>query len=106
MHYIGLTVFRSVARYSPKLSLEIELVASGVEHLSAALGCENQHLHKMTEWIAILDSGLPQCGDLSIAQHAVARFAPLWAPRSEEHTSELQPLMRLSYAVFCWNKKT
>src|SRR3546814_4533445 len=26
-------------------------------------------------------------------------------PRSEEHTSELQSLMRISYAVFCWNKK-
>src|SRR3546814_7743714 len=26
--------------------------------------------------------------------------------RSEEHTSELQSLMRISYAVFCWNKKT
>src|SRR3546814_8557068 len=25
--------------------------------------------------------------------------------RSEEHTSELQSLMRLSYAVFCVNKK-
>src|SRR3546814_7081620 len=25
--------------------------------------------------------------------------------RSEEHTSELQSLMRYSYAVFCWNKK-
>src|SRR3546814_5327238 len=25
--------------------------------------------------------------------------------RSEEHTSELQPLMRTSYAVFCLNKK-
>src|SRR3546814_2435563 len=25
--------------------------------------------------------------------------------RSEEHTSELQPLMRSSYAVFCLNKK-
>src|SRR3546814_2367596 len=25
--------------------------------------------------------------------------------RSEEHTSELQSLMRISYAVFCWNKK-
>src|SRR3546814_7995230 len=25
--------------------------------------------------------------------------------RSEEHTSELQSLMRLSYAVFCLNKK-
>src|SRR3546814_6569043 len=25
--------------------------------------------------------------------------------RSEEHTSELQPLMRISYAVFCFKKK-
>src|SRR3546814_2033982 len=27
------------------------------------------------------------------------------APRSEEHTSELQSLMRISYAVFCFKKK-
>src|SRR3546814_9163125 len=27
------------------------------------------------------------------------------AKRSEEHTSELQSLMRISYAVFCLNKK-
>src|SRR3546814_10002511 len=26
--------------------------------------------------------------------------------RSEEHTSELQSLMRLSSAVFCWKQKT
>src|SRR3546814_4990222 len=29
-----------------------------------------------------------------------------WATRSEEHTSELQSLMRSSYAVFCLKKKT
>src|SRR3546814_7179226 len=29
-----------------------------------------------------------------------------FALRSEEHTSELQPLMRISYAVFCLKKKT
>src|SRR3546814_6457716 len=28
-----------------------------------------------------------------------------WANRSEEHTSELQSLMRISYAVFCLKKK-
>src|SRR3546814_4549907 len=28
------------------------------------------------------------------------------ARRSEEHTSELQSLMRISYAVFCLKKKT
>src|SRR3546814_4032563 len=29
----------------------------------------------------------------------------LRAPRSEEHTSELQSLMRIPYAVFCFEKK-
>src|SRR3546814_10573592 len=28
-----------------------------------------------------------------------------WRKRSEEHTSELQSLMRISYAVFCLKKK-
>src|SRR3546814_2671928 len=31
---------------------------------------------------------------------------PEQAERSEEHTSELQSLMRISYAVFCLKKKT
>src|SRR3546814_5845525 len=30
---------------------------------------------------------------------------PIARPRSEEHTSELQSLMRISYAVFCLKKK-
>src|SRR3546814_8199370 len=29
-----------------------------------------------------------------------------WVSRSEEHTSELQSLMRISYAVFCLKKQT
>src|SRR3546814_2352422 len=32
-------------------------------------------------------------------------IAALPLPRSEEHTSELQSLMRISYAVFCLKKK-
>src|SRR3546814_1303473 len=32
-------------------------------------------------------------------------FPTLNAGRSEEHTSELQSLMRISYAVFCLKKK-
>src|SRR3546814_10554565 len=32
--------------------------------------------------------------------------AVLIVTRSEEHTSELQSLMRISYAVFCLKKKT
>src|SRR3546814_9488255 len=40
--------------------------------------------------------------------HALARRARrrrIAAPRSEEHTSELQSLIRISYAVFCLKKK-
>src|SRR3546814_1310415 len=36
---------------------------------------------------------------------ANARLPELSALRSEEHTSELQSLMRISYAVFCLKKK-
>src|SRR3546814_7297518 len=39
---------------------------------------------------------------LSAACFPEAVFGPL---RSEEHTSELQSLMRISYAVFCLKKK-
>src|SRR3546814_10302364 len=37
---------------------------------------------------------------------ASRRFMVNTADRSEEHTSELQSLMRISYAVFCLKKKT
>src|SRR3546814_7685066 len=35
----------------------------------------------------------------------IAERLPLERIRSEEHTSELQSLMRISYAVFCLKKK-
>src|SRR3546814_4072783 len=39
-------------------------------------------------------------------EHARVRHpAGVAAARSEEHTSELQSLMRISYAVFCLTKK-
>src|SRR3546814_3619287 len=50
-------------------------------------------------WDAIGIEG-PRCrSDLPCAQRPAAS-------RSEEHTSELQSLMRISYAVFCLKKKT
>src|SRR3546814_14297612 len=43
---------------------------------------------------------VPGCGTWAIALAAATRTL-----RSEEHTSELQSLMRISYAVFCLKKK-
>src|SRR3546814_1025410 len=45
------------------------------------------------------DPGSP---DHQVCGHALAAFED---ERSEEHTSELQSLMRISYAVFCLKKK-
>src|SRR3546814_3881774 len=49
------------------------------------------------------------CGWPSTSLYSGARRAPTSADtaasRSEEHTSELQSLMRISYAVFCLKKK-
>src|SRR3546814_4238268 len=45
-----------------------------------------------------------QLGQLVAAVFALAEL--LLDRRSEEHTSELQSLMRISYAVFCLKKKT
>src|SRR3546814_1614706 len=48
-----------------------------------------------------------QCGYCTPGQicSAVAVLDEIKASRSEEHTSELQSLMRISYAVFCLKKK-
>src|SRR3546814_8390242 len=54
---------------------------------------------------------MPVCaGDdapVTIGDRAVslAQACETLRDRSEEHTSELQSLMRISYAVFCLNKK-
>src|SRR3546814_3190490 len=41
-----------------------------------------------------------------LIQAGQQRFGENRVQRSEEHTSELQSLMRISYAVFCLKKKT
>src|SRR3546814_2195514 len=53
-------------------------------------------------WIIVLDA---RAGVRSIAPSLVEMSQVFGASRSEEHTSELQSLMRISYAVFCLKKK-
>src|SRR3546814_5664024 len=66
-------------------------------------------------YLAQLESGAGNISILLLRQVARAMDLPITeflgdrAPltvRSEEHTSELQSLMRISYAVFCLKKKT
>src|SRR3546814_4859675 len=45
------------------------------------------------------------CGPTDMCPGHSLRQSTGREPRSEEHTSELQSLMRISYAVFCLKKK-
>src|SRR3546814_4190989 len=63
-----------------------------------ALRAAGERVHDL----AILDVGLPDIGGFALCRE-LRRERDL--PRSEEHTSELQSLMRISYAVFCLTKK-
>src|SRR3546814_10863586 len=76
-------------------------------------------LHVIGRAGAIVVGPVAQRGGGEVAQRAVVDLgirrgdagrrvgvADDGAERSEEHTSELQSLMRISYAVFCLKKKT
>src|SRR3546814_6095074 len=69
-------------------SLPLARLMPGVDPVSGGVLADDQQF---------LRSGMHQL--FRLAQHGVD------APRSEEHTSELQSLMRLSYAVYCLKKK-
>src|SRR3546814_3855423 len=60
--------------------------------------------HRACETAKAMDRRLPpQPHAIEDVEHMVSGDS---SRRSEEHTSELQSLMRISYAVFCLKKKT
>src|SRR3546814_6115938 len=76
---------------------------SAIAFVSPAVETKSGFHTGVREWAPRLAAGLdmhvdPQCGPAP--SDRVKRLN-----RSEEHTSELQSLMRISYAVFCLNTK-
>src|SRR3546814_10578157 len=55
--------------------------------------------------VAMIDAGLPADAIVDAVLESTFTRLPLYRGRSEEHTSDLQSLMRTSYAVFCLIKK-
>src|SRR3546814_6534018 len=57
--------------------------------------------------VAMLDPplDLPRAAEQNAGLQRLSGAQMLADPRSEEHTSELQSLMRISYAVFCLKTK-
>src|SRR3546814_3017484 len=54
---------------------------------------------------AAVELGIPADRARLAFPGGAADMVDAWIGRSEEHTSELQSLMRISYAVFCLKKK-
>src|SRR3546814_5022926 len=56
--------------------------------------------------VAAFPAFLADDGNGVVPDHRISVPGTIRVDRSEEHTSELQSLMRISYAVFCLKKKT
>src|SRR3546814_6744150 len=66
----------------------------------------NVPYHTLRKWLG--KSSMSKRGEFKSRERRPGDWSPeeqLQALRSEEHTSELQSLMRISYAVFCLKKK-
>src|SRR3546814_1561654 len=68
--------------------------------LFKAAGAEGVAINPGAEWTADAAAG-SRSMRLCFAHPSVEQIREGVAKRSEEHTSELQSLMRISYAVFC-----
>src|SRR3546814_2531316 len=68
-------------------------------HVRTAVVADEDHLPRLLGLHAHAQQAAAQRGALGARQCLGAAY------RSEEHTSELQSLMRISYAVFCLKQK-
>src|SRR3546814_8250639 len=83
---------------------QIVMAAALLSIVIGALGAIGQeNLKRLLAYSSINNVGFILLG-LVVANQAGASAMLVY--RSEEHTSELQSLMRISYAVFCLKKKT
>src|SRR3546814_2693372 len=73
--------------------------ALGPDHIAAVL-------RRYPDMPVVVLSGAEDAAQMKmLLDLGVRGYIPKAYSRSEEHTSELQSLMRLSYAVFCFKKK-
>src|SRR3546814_7653417 len=73
----------------------------------AHVGKFGEHARQQAELLKLaFEQGRVRAGVLTRLGIGAGARVPGRPARSEEHTSELQSLMRISYAVFCLKKKT
>src|SRR3546814_2118487 len=98
---IGSSRDEAVSQVQAQLD-ELERFAASGETLSGLL----EQAAPSVWFVSTLDeAGQPSVGSAFVVFSDTEQSFLLASFRSEEHTSELQSLMRISYAVFCLKKK-
>src|SRR3546814_10120127 len=94
-----------VARLDPLAVREVTEMRAALEVLALRHAVQRMTAESLAAaHQALLDS--TTAADIVALEASNRRFhRALLVPKSEEHTSELQSLMRISYAVFCLKKK-
>src|SRR3546814_3393545 len=88
-----------------KTTSQLQFQKHGLNHRRRQAGLANEFVNRRWREAEQLKRILPFL-IARVGGHGrrVERGCPLPEKRSEEHTSELQSLMRISYAVFCLKK--
>src|SRR3546814_5595021 len=88
---------------------ELKAVCAHIGRVAHIALRTEHHLDALGSGGIVLDKQNSHGGDLApewFPRFIINQFAEaMLRNRSEEHTSELQSLMRISYAVFCLNNK-
>src|SRR3546814_4480813 len=104
----GLSLRTAVHRQFPVLAGAMPVLADGAEHRLAAddlVVAPGQHRIACGPGVGQEPGDTRQQRFEALIGRELAHATERRQIRSEEHTSELQSLMRISYAVFCLKKK-
>src|SRR3546814_278790 len=104
--------------YAVQLEVPVDLLVERIAGRAKAEGCADDSPESVRTRLRVYDEQTApviefyrQHGQLTVVDgvgsldEVFTRIVEAIAPRSEEHTSELQSLMRISYAVFCLKKQ-
>src|SRR3546814_3042775 len=99
----ALPILREVCRLHEQIGGELAGRA-GHDARAVLAGIGAHRLHELAQRLEFFV--LVQRDDVPVGPLTIDEGKVVESVRSEEHTSELQSLMRISYAVFCLKKKT
>src|SRR3546814_7626941 len=97
-YFLAVVETGNFSKAAARVNVAQPTLSVGIAKLEAALGAKL--FQRSSRRVHLTDSGS------RFLPHARQIMQDYNLARSEEHTSELQSLMRNSYAVFCLKKKT